>query len=166
MPPPYTRGFLDQIAVVYECLYGLLHGSLWENSATARQGQFRHVTLRERICTFSTHSPPTVPHLPATAGDLCTTTLFFDRVCVFSVFGWTVTCAWQSRCTKVFTGGPSVVREGPDPHPARLSYSVGFGSTTTQFFNVLRAPESFQDTGEEVAIRRIEFNRTRDASHV
>ena len=105
-----------------------------------------------------------VTHGPT--ADVCTTILFFDRVCVFSVFGWTFTCAWQSRYTKVFTGGLSVVREGPAPHPARLSYSVGFGWTTTQLFNVFRAPESFHDADEVVAVRRIEFNRTRDAIHV
>ena len=84
------------------------------------------------------------------------------------MFGWifnTVTYAWQSR-KKVFTGGPSVVREGPDPRSARLSHSVGFGWTTTQLFNFFPAPESFHDADEVVAVRHIEFNRTRDASHV
>ena len=78
----------------------------------------------------------------------------------------TVTHALQSRYAKVFTGGLSVVQEGPVPRPARLSYSVGFGWTATQLFNVFRAPESFHDADEVVAVRRIEFNRTRDASHV
>ena len=35
-----TRGFLDQIAVVYEWLYGLLHGSLLEQM---KERQARHV---------------------------------------------------------------------------------------------------------------------------
>lgn len=78
----------------------------------------------------------------------------------------TVTYVWQSRYMKVFTSGPSVMREGPDPSPARLSYSVGFGWTTIQRFNVFRAPESLDDADEEVAVRRIDFNWTRDASHV
>ena len=73
---------------------------------------------------------------------------------------------WQSRYTKVFTGGPSVVREGPDPRPRRLSCSVGFGGTATQLFNVFRAPESFHDADEVVSVRRSEFNWTRDARNV
>ena len=33
-------------------------------------------------------------------------------------------------------------------------------------FQRFRAPESIHDADEEVAVRRIEVNRTRDASHV
>ena len=98
-----------------------------------------YVTLRERKCSFSTHSSPTVPHLPATAADLCTTTFLFGP-CLVAWSVWvdffnTMMYAWQSRHSKVFTGGSSVMREDPAQGPRRLSYSVGFGGTAPEFLS-------------------------------
>ena len=60
----------------------------------------------------------------------------------------TVTYAWQSRYMKVFTGDPSVMREDPALGPRRLSYSVGFGGTTTEFLSESRTMRSFDVVNE------------------
>ena len=85
---------------------------------------------------------------------------WFNKLCCCVGAGYTAGVRCFSR------SDDPIVREGRDPRPARLSCSVGFGWTTTQLFNFFRAPESFHDADEVVAVRCIAFNLTRDASHV
>ena len=125
------------------------------------------MTLGERTCTFSTHSSPTVPHLPATAADLCTTTLFFDRVCVFGVFGWIFQHSYLCLAVEIFKGF------------YRWSFSGAGGSRSASrttflqrgiWLNYHTAVQRFSRarilSRRGRAVRSNEFNRTRDASHV